>query len=443
VLQRRLCLEYAEAECRVSEQLAPSLEDLVAQLSDPQRPLAIRARQQLLARSGELAETFLLHTIAHARPEGRAFALHRLPDVAPSFPIEPVLAALQDPFAPARQAAAVVLGGIDQPRVVAALSTILAEDKSTFVRASAAQALGKLRINVASDGLLAALQDPEAEVRRAAAEALGSHLPEVAIQALVNILQTDPAAAVRAAAAAALRQPHAVEAQPALLSALSDSDSNVQTHAAWALVALGSGSVAPLIQILDDQDSHARGDAALALGHLADTRALGSLIRATRAADPNLRMRSVYALGQFHEPAAQEAALIALADGVSWVRNAAAVVLAEIGEATAVEPLIARLADPNRLVRISAAMALGQIGDSRASAPLARVLQAASADPAATEVALSAVTALGKVGDADAVPVLTRVELDDTRSVETDDEIASLAAAAGIARRAIEARRSR
>jgi len=419
----------------VSEQLAPSLEDLVAQLSDPQRPPAIRARQQLLARSGELAEAFLLHTIAHARPEGRAFALHRLPDVAPSFPIEPVLAALQDPFAPARQAAAVVLGGIDQPRVVAALSTILAEDKSTFVRASAAQALGKLRINVASDGLLAALQDPEAEVRRAAAEALGSHLPEAAIQALVNILQTDPAAA--------LRQPHAAGAQPALLSALSDSDSNVRTQAAWALVALGSGSVAPLIQILDDQDSNARGDAALALGHLADTQALGSLIRATRAADPNLRTRSVYALEQFHEPAAQEAALIALADGVSWVRNAAAVVLAEIGGATAVEPLIARLADPNRLVRMSAAMALGQLGGSRASAPLARVLQAASADPAAAEVALSAVTALGKVSDADAVPVLTRVEREDTRSVETDDEIVSLAAAAGTARRAIEARRSR
>lgn len=111
------------------------------------------------------------------------------------------------------------------------------------------------------------------------------------------------------------------------------------------LAALGSGTVVPvLIEVVADEGAPAivRGRAAIALGHLKDTRAAEPLAGILDTSeDAVLRARAVQALGRI--------------GGVA---------------PTALKPLVGRLEDEDPYVRRVAAKALGESGFREALAPL-------------------------------------------------------------------------
>jgi len=119
-----------------------------------------------------------------------------------------------------------------------------------------------------------ALEDKDTYVRESAAEALGEIGPDAkeAIPTLIDLLQ-DREAYVRKSAANALGEigPHAKEAVPALIIALGDEDSWVRVYAAEALGKIGVKEAVPaLIGALEDEDKYVRGKAVTALKKITD-----------------------------------------------------------------------------------------------------------------------------------------------------------------------------
>jgi WD40 repeat protein/HEAT repeat protein len=111
-------------------------------------------------------------------------------------------------------------------------------NESAARRMWAAEALGWIKEPAGQGPLLAALRDPDAAVRRAAANSLGEFQPPAAetVQALVRVLREDKDAGSRASAAWALRGPAAKTAKADLLRALQeDRAAGVRAGAARAL----------------------------------------------------------------------------------------------------------------------------------------------------------------------------------------------------------------
>jgi HEAT repeat protein len=110
--------------------------------------------------------------------------------------------------------------------------------ESAARRMWAAEALGWIKEPAGQGPLLAALRDPDATVRRAAANSLVEFQPPAAetVQALVRVLREDPDDGARASAAWALRGPAAKTAKADLLRALKeDRAAGVRAGAARAL----------------------------------------------------------------------------------------------------------------------------------------------------------------------------------------------------------------
>jgi len=101
-----------------------------------------------------------------------------------------------------RASAAVALGAIKSERAVDGLVAIL-EDRDADVRHTAVWALGEIKSERAVDSLLARLRDLDADVRASAARALGAIKSERAVDGLVARLE-DNSSKVRARAAEAL-----------------------------------------------------------------------------------------------------------------------------------------------------------------------------------------------------------------------------------------------
>lgn len=156
-----------------------------------------------------------------------------------------------------RAAAIAALGTYGDPSSAQVIADRLAQDKSIFVRKTAAYSLGKLRTAAATGPLVAALKDKSEEVRGAAAVALGEYRDAAAI---------DP-----------------------LMSALSDKNDFVRGRAARALGNNGPAAAAAvprLIRLLEtDREPYSRQEAVVALGMIGDRSAIPSLTRASR--DPN------------------------------------------------------------------------------------------------------------------------------------------------------------
>ncbi|MBA7613244.1 hypothetical protein ES703_20489 [subsurface metagenome] len=84
--------------------------------------------------------------------------------------VEQLVAALKNKNPNVRAQAAIALGEIKDRRSVKHLISI-AKDRDAFVRASVVQALGRIKDSKVFDTLLSALQDESVEVRRNAARA--------------------------------------------------------------------------------------------------------------------------------------------------------------------------------------------------------------------------------------------------------------------------------
>ena len=157
-------------------------------------------------------------------------------------------------------------------------------DQDAEVRSKAAQALGEIKDEAATDALIGALNDDHWPVRRNAAWALGEISSTRAILYLIAAFRKTWAG-IDAYCAEALVKIGPPAVKP-LLRVIASPDSNTRY---WSIEALGqigdAQATEPLIALLSDRDAIIRYSATKALGAIADTRAFTPLVRALQ--DPS------------------------------------------------------------------------------------------------------------------------------------------------------------
>jgi HEAT repeat protein len=147
------------------------------------------------------------------------------------------------------------------------------------------------------------------------------------------LLRADPAMA--SVAAEALGRIGSQDATQALLTALADAQMTTRRHTALsALEAMGEPAVIPLQQMLaSSPDAAARGNAAEALGWIGSPSATAALVQALKDSDSAVRARTAWALGELAAPQARAALERAQASDSSLaVRQAADQALTQIAE---------------------------------------------------------------------------------------------------------------
>lgn len=146
-----------------------------------------------------------------------------------------------------------------------------------------------------------------------------------------------------------------------LIESLSNSDENVRNDSFDALVEIGEPAIDPLIQALNG-DEGTRGYVIQALGYIGEP-AIDPLIQTTKDTnnfERTARYSAVQALGYIGEPAV-EALIQILNEGDDTVRYWAALTLGDIGDSRAIGPLENALNDENPGVREKAKEALDKI----------------------------------------------------------------------------------
>src|SRR5207302_1062658 len=122
-------------------------------------------------------------------------------------------------------------------------------------RAGAVRALGGMKIPAATDGAIAALDDPEKSVREAAADALGaSGDPRVVSSLSARFTDTDPDGRVQSAAARSVAT-FGSRAVPILIAALSSQNAARSYWAGQGLLLVGHSAVTPLGRLLVRSDA--------------------------------------------------------------------------------------------------------------------------------------------------------------------------------------------
>jgi HEAT repeat protein len=251
--------------------------------------------------------------------------------------------------------AARALKYVGDERAVDALiqSLELYDDESNFtiatsIRTFSAEALGIIVDLRAEVPLIRSLNDKSSEVRAAAAESLGKLGDDTAEESLVFILEND-------------------------------TNADVRKHAASALGSVGhEDAVESLIGSLSDKEWPVRKNAVIALGKLGDKRALKPILKALDDEDTDVKRQAIHALEKMKKEAFKP--LLKKLYDVNWQnRSIAAEALGRLGDRRAVEPLSkalsnSRVRDENRYVRGKAAEALGRLGDKKAVPYLEKAL---------------------------------------------------------------------
>ena len=202
------------------------------------------------------------------------------------------------------------------------------------------------------------------------------------VDGLITALQY-PDAEVRKRAAVALRTLDATQAIPSLKAALHDeTDTQVRGHLNMALHELDhrtdvrrmfqSHDLDGLITALKSRRQRTVILAARALGHLGDRMAVEPLVILFHSAtsSPSMRLAAAEALLELKSAPAVVTLLGALRRDSWEVRRNAAAVLGQIQATWAVDPLAEALDDPHPVVRRTAAAALRRIGTAEAVAAL-------------------------------------------------------------------------
>jgi len=155
------------------------------------------------------------------------------------------------------------------------------------------------------------------------------------------------------------RAPKDLESQ---LVRLRDPDWNVRYTASRALVELGEEAVDSLIVLLEEDDHYLRGQAAMCLGAIRDSRAVSALV--TVLDDPNgaVRQEAVRALGMIGESAV-DPLLAVVREGTVGARRAAIQALTAVRNVSARQALevIARDMDETPAVRWEAKLAVNRL----------------------------------------------------------------------------------
>ena len=267
-----------------------------------------------------------------------------------------LIAALKDPSAHVRQAAAQSLGNLEDRRATMGLISLL-DDDDADVKVAAVQALAQLEDPRSASALSARLADPVREVRRMAIQALANMKEAVGPEVFRDALADEDAETRRAA-----------------LHALSERDDK--------------GSTPMIVGLVADRDAEVRRAALHALGELKDPKAVDAIVGALRDPNDEVRQAAIHALASLELEQLPAGALEALSDEDAEVRQAAAWMAGGAGDRRAVPELRRLLLDRVADVREAAVQALGQIRDAAAIDALVVALK--SADPVVRRAAAEA-----------------------------------------------------
>ena len=320
-----------------------------------------------------------------------------------------MIRALGDEEPEVRETAIYILGEMEDPRAIDALSRILINDPEPEIRAKAAWALGEIEDARAVPALTRAVTDESAEVRKNAVWALGELESEDALAALAKAT-SDPDPKVRKSAVWAIGEIESPQAVGVLTQALKDSDGKVRRSAAWALGEIESEEAVPgLVVALRDTDSEVRRFAAVALAEIESPVAIQPLTVALKDENEEVRRFAAWGLGEMEAESAVGALVVALRDDVSdRVRQNVAWALGEIESSEAVPALVAAMDDSSVEVRRKVMYALGELESEAAVPGLIRALSDSDA-----KIRKQAAWALGELESREAVEPLMKIVVDD------------------------------
>ncbi len=239
------------------------------------------------------------------------------------------------------------------------------DDPSAAVRCAAAAALGRLGDPAAIAPLLTALGDPDRATREAASEALAA-FGDRTVQPLVRQL-TVPSPEVRQAAVQALARQGA-RAVPSLINLLEGQSATVRTEAAEALAAIGEPAVPALITVLVGNPVEAGGPSPAVIGASEALRRIGrpaveALLPVYAEANPTTRRLVVETLLAIGREAVEALGKIIGNPDHPQANTAAAMLgeLAPLGHAAA-PFLAAAINDPRYEVRWETRRSLRRLG---------------------------------------------------------------------------------
>ncbi|MCP4652978.1 MAG: HEAT repeat domain-containing protein [Candidatus Omnitrophica bacterium] len=198
-------------------------------------------------------------------------------------------------------------------------------------------AMGELAVQPLTE----ALKHRHPRVRWIAAKALGEINDPDAIVPLIRA-SGDRDSSVRLTIVTTLGNSADLRVIEPLVLRLKDRDHCVQLA---ALVPFAAGkiknslAVAPIMDLLKDNESSTRADAAKALGEIADPRAVRPLVELLSDPDWGVQEQAIRALREIKDTYAVEALIVALSHETLYMRREAAKALASIGDGHAVEPL--------------------------------------------------------------------------------------------------------
>lgn len=289
-------------------------------------------------------------------------------------------------------------------------------DEDWAIREEAALLLGGLKDPRAVAPLVSALRDQDRSVREAATGALKA-IGEPSVLVL-GVCLTDPDLSVQESASSVLASIADERVLKPLMKALRSHDWIVRMHAAKALGRIKNPDAIPvLIPLLQDKVKAVREETSTALAAIGD-RAIPALLETLQHQDWLIRLHAVESLGKTRSHLVVEPLLSTLFnDRDSAVREDAIRALGEIRDPRAVEYLFTAMKEPG--LRTLAVETLGRIGDPRAVPVLIEVVQGVNPPiaPRAVEgcgdqwneevlTQAAAVRALGMIGDESALPVL-------------------------------------
>ncbi len=356
-----------------------AIRPLIALFGDPYYGVR-NAVADALAAIGEEASGPLIVVLNNPSVVVRVTAVRALGGMKDVRAIPPLADHLGDPAYEVRWAAAQALGGLGEP-AIPPLSLVL-RNGSRNERLAAIDALWKITADRATEALMNALHDKDADVRAKASEALKKR------QAL-NVWQKAFGEHVQEATAAPEREKkkkslheedrqafdeHGPQEIDRLIRALREKVWTSQLSAATRLIMMGRPAAEGLIRALKDEDPEIQIAAASVLGEMRDV-AVDPLMNALHDDDRYVRMVAARSLGKIGNDRSIEVLIGALhGERNTEVRSVVAEALGYMGKKQAIEPLVLALRDRAEAVQVAAARSLGYIGDNRAIGPLINAL---------------------------------------------------------------------
>jgi HEAT repeat protein len=301
---------------------------------------------------------------------GKWDVVHELIRLKDKIHFETLISLMKDTDPMIRNMAILAIGELKDNQVVDVLILAL-NDSYEVVRINAVEAIGKLKDNRVIDALISALNDSYEVVREKAADGLAMTEDIRAVEALITLFRDDKELSVRKAALFALAKfkDRDSTAMKTLTTSLKNKDPEIRKSAARAL---GDSALRFLINNIKGSDRPARERALDLLSQISDSKGLLSSLMDEKL-DAEARAGIISALGGLGAKSAVETLISFLCDENSLIRRACAIALGEIADGKAVEPLIEALKDNE--IGGSCAVALGKIGDRRAVEPLIKLLK--------------------------------------------------------------------